>query len=324
MSQRYWLGCAAALGILAVCGTAASAQDAKEWPNKTVRLIVNFGPGGTTDNAMRPFAERLSKSLGQQFIIENRGGASGALGIEAVVKSPPDGYTYTVTPSLSLVILPHLRKLTYDPFKDLMPVSQFTEGTLVVAVHPSLPVKSIAELVAYGKQNPGKLVWGTAGVGTYGHIVSQAFKLTADIDILHVPYRGGGESLADFLAGVFHIHADPNTMPHITAGKAKLLAVLDKERRPDFPDAPVLKEVYPELDFVLWFAVAAPVGTPPAIVQKFSQELNKIARDPELKALLFKVAATPNPGTPGEMTALMRKDYDRFGALIRKLDIKAE
>ena len=178
--------------------------------------------------------------------------------------------------------------------------------------------------MAYGKANPGKLVWGTAGVGTYGHIVSEAFKLAAGIDILHVPYRGGGESLADFLAGVFHIHADPNTMPHITSGKANLLAVLDRNRRPDFPDVPVLKEIYPELDFLLWFAVAAPVGTPPAIVQKFAQELNKIARDPDVKSLLFKVAATPNPGTPEEMTALMRKDYDRFGALIKKLNIKAE
>lgn len=317
---------AAALAFLAFCfATSASAQDARDWPNRTVRLVVNFGPGGTTDNAIRPYAERLSKALGQQFIIENRGGASGALGIEGVVKAAPDGYTFVVTPSLSLVILPHLRKVTYDPFTSLTPVSQFTEGTLLFAVHPSVPANSVPEVVAYAKANPGKLVWGTAGVGTYGHLVSEGFKAAAGIDILHVPYRGGGESLADFLAGVFHIHADPNTMPHVATGKAKLLAVLDRNRRPDYPDVPILKEVYPELDYILWFGVLAPVGTPAAIVQKFATELNKISADKAVKDFLFKVAATPNPeSTPEAMTALMRKDFDTYGALIRKLNIKTE
>lgn len=323
MSHRFWTGAfALAASFFSFCE--AIAQGASDWPNRSVRLVVNFGPGGTTDNAMRPFAERLSKALGQQFIIENRGGASGALGIEGVMKSAPDGYTYAVTPSLSLVILPHLRKLAYDPFKDLVPVSQFTEGTLLFAVHPSLPAKSVQEVVEYAKKNPGKLSWGTAGVGTYGHLICESFKLTAGIDILHVPYRGGGESLTDFLAGVFHIHADPNTMPHIQTGKANLLAVLDRNRRPDFPNVPVLREIYPELDYIVWFGVLAPAGTPADIVLKFSQEMNKIARDEELKALLFKVATTPNPGTPSEMAALMRKDFDRYGALIRKLNLKAE
>ena len=320
-------GMAAAWAAAGLCFavSGAAAQDAKDWPSRTVRLVVNFGPGGTTDNAIRPYAERLSKALGQQFVIENRGGASGALGIEGVVKSAPDGYTFVVTPSLSLVILPHLRKVTYDTFKDLVPVSQFTEGTQLFALHPSIPAKSVQEVVAYAKANPGKLVWGTAGVGTYGHIVSEGFKQAAGIDVLHVPYRGGGESLADFLAGVFHIHADPNTMPHVATGKAKLLAVLDRNRRPDYPDVPILREVYPELDYILWFGVLAPPGTPKEIVQKFSKELAKISADKEVKDLLFKVAATPNPdATPDAMAALMRKDFDTYGALIRKLNIKAE
>ena len=143
-----------------------------------------------------------------------------------------------------------------------MPVTQFTDGTLLFAVHPSVPANSMQELVAYAKSNPGKLSWGTAGVGSYGHLMCEAFKLQAGVDILHVPYRGGGELLADFLAGVVQIHADPNTMPHVSAGKAKLLAVLDRNRRPDFPDVPLLKEIYPELDFLVWFAMFAPPGTP--------------------------------------------------------------
>ena len=200
MSFWRWSPGALALGVLAILSAGAAAQGRAEWPTKPVRVIVNFAPGGSADNSMRPFAERLTRSLGQQIVIENRGGASGALGIETAVKAPADGYTFVVTPSLSVVILPHLRKTPYDPFKDLVPVTQFTDGTLLIAVHPSVPAKSIQELVTHVKQNPGKLSWGTAGVGSYGHLICEAFKLAAGMDILHVPYRGGSESLADFLA----------------------------------------------------------------------------------------------------------------------------
>jgi tripartite-type tricarboxylate transporter receptor subunit TctC len=302
----------------------ATAQTATSWPTKPVRVIVNFAPGGSSDNAMRPFAERLTRSLGQQVVIENRGGASGALGIEAAVKPPGDGYTYVVTPALSVVILPHLRATPYDPLKDLVPVTQFTDGTLLIAVHPSVPAKSIQELVAHAKQDPGKLSWGTAGVGSFGHLICEAFKLQAGMDILHVPYRGGAESLADFLAGVVQIHVDPNTMPHVGAGKAKLLAVLDRNRRPDFPDTPILKEIYPELDFLVWFAMFAPPNTPQPIVQKMAQEMNKIARQPEMKPLLLPTALAPHPGTPEELAELMRKDHERYGKLIKQLNIRAE
>jgi tripartite-type tricarboxylate transporter receptor subunit TctC len=315
---------AAALLALALFSAAAMAQGAADWPNRTVRLIVNFGPGGSADNSTRPFADRLSRALGQQFVIDNRGGASGALGIEAAVKSPPDGYTFVVTPSLSVVILPHLRKTPFDPLKDLVPVTQFTDGTLLFAVHPSVPVNSMQELVAYAKSNPGKLSWGTAGVGSYGHLMCEAFKLQAGVDILHVPYRGGGESLADFLAGVVQIHADPNTMPHVSAGKAKLVAVLDRNRLAEFPNVPLLKEVYPDLDFLVWFALFAPPGTPAAIVRRMSQEMNKVARDPELKPLLLKTALAPNPGTPEELDALLRKDHERYGKLVRQLNLRMD
>ena len=324
MSFWRWSPGALALGVLAILSAGAAAQGRAEWPTKPVRVIVNFAPGGSADNSMRPFAERLTRSLGQQIVIENRGGASGALGIETAVKAPADGYTFVVTPSLSVVILPHLRKTPYDPFKDLVPVTQFTDGTLLIAVHPSVPAKSIQELVTHVKQNPGKLSWGTAGVGSYGHLICEAFKLAAGMDILHVPYRGGSESLADFLAGVVQIHVDPNTMPHVTAGKAKLLAVLDRNRRPDFPDAPILKEIYPELDFMVWFAMFAPAGTPPAIVQTMSREMNKIARMPELGPLLLQTALSPNPGTPEELAELMRTDYERYGKLARQLNLRTE
>ena len=320
---RWITGALALCAMAATCG-AALAQGAANWPSKPVRVIVNFAPGGSADNSMRPFAERLSRAFGQQFIIDNRGGASGALGLEAVMKSPADGYTFAVTPALSMVILPHLRKTPYDPLKDFAAVSQFTDGTLLVAVHPSVPVKTVQELAAYAKAHPGKLSWGTAGVGSQGHILAETFKLAAGIDILHVPYRGGGESLTDFLAGVVQIHADPNTMPHVSAGKANLLAVLDRVRHPDFPNVPMLKEVYPELNFLAWFGMYAPAGTPQPIIEKLATEMNKIARDPELNTYFLKFALRANPGTPTELAELTRKDHARYGDLIKRLNIRAE
>lgn len=323
--RRSLFGALAGLASLVATMPALAQGPAADWPNKSVRIIVNFGPGGSADNTMRPFAERLTKALGQQFVIENRGGASGALGLEAMVKSPPDGYTFGVTPALSVIILPHLRKTPYDPLKDLVPVARMTDGTLLVAVHPSVPANTIQELVAHAKKNPGKMSWGTAGVGSYGHIMAEVFKLEAAVDILHVPYRGGGESLADFLAGVVQIHADPNTMPHVSAGKAKLLAVLDRNRLPDFPNVPTLKEIYPAIDFLAWFAMYAPPGTPKAIVDKMAAEIKRVAdSSPDLKEVLAKAALTPSPSTPEELAALTAKDYDKFGKIIRQLSIKAE
>ena len=317
---RNLLGLAAALLIV---GDAA-AQGSADWPNKPVRIIVNFGPGGSADNSMRPFAERLSKALGQQFVIENRGGASGALGIEGMTKSAPDGYTFVITPALSVIILPHLRKTPYDPLVDLVPVTAITNGTLLFAVHPSVQANSVQEVAAFAKQNPGKLSWGTAGVGSMGHIMAELFKSAAGVEVLHVPYRGGGESLADFLAGVVQIHADANTFPHIAAGKAKLLAVVDRSRHPDYPNVPLLKEIYPDIDFLGWFGVFAPVGTPDAIVRKFAAEMTKIGKDPELVTLLRKTALAPTAGQPEELAAMLKKDHAFFGAIIKKLNMKAE
>jgi tripartite-type tricarboxylate transporter receptor subunit TctC len=191
-------------------------------------------------------------------------------------------------------------------------------------VHPSVPADSIQEVVAYAKQNPGKLSWGTAGFGSHGHMLCEIFKLKAGVDILHVPYRGGGESLADFLAGVVQVHADPNTMPHVAAGKGKLLAVIDRTRAAAYPDVPVLKEIYPEIDFVAWFGVFAPVGTPPAIVKKMSEALATVSRDPEMKTYLAKFALAPNPGTPEELAATMRVDHARYGKLVKELNLRMD
>ena len=311
------------VGLLTSLPT-VEAQDAKDWPNKPVRIILNYAPGGSSDNTMRPYTERLTKTLGQQFVIEYRGGASGAIGLEATAKSAPDGYTFGLTPMLSLAISPHLRKVAFDPLKDFKPVAMVTVATVLFASHPSVPGKTFQEVAAHIKQNPGKLGFGTAGVGAMLHILIEVLKKDHGIDILHVPYRGAGESLQDFLAGTIQLHGDPNTLPHIVGGKANLLAILDTGRHPDFPNVPVLKEIYPAIDWTSWFGLFAPQGTPDAIVEKMSAELAKLAKDPEVMAFHRKVALTSASSTPAELGEQLKKDHSRFGQIIKDAGIKAE
>lgn len=314
------------LATLALFGSVAtaSAQDAATWPTKSVRIIVPFGAGGPADNLARVLGEHLTKALGQPFVIENRGGASGALGLETLKRAAPDGYTFGLTPSFSLAILPHLRPVPYDPFKDFVAVAAPAYGTLVLAVHPSLPVKSVQELIEYARKNPDKLNWGSAGVGSFGHIVSEYVKQVANLNILHVPYRGSSDSVRDFLAGVHQINGDPTLLPHAAKGTARLLAVIDRARHPDFPDVPVLKEIMPELDFVLWFGILAPAGTPEPIARKLEAALAKIAGDKSLEPGLRKIALSLHPGSGKELTEFIKRDYARFGDLIKKRDIKAK
>jgi tripartite-type tricarboxylate transporter receptor subunit TctC len=302
----------------------AVAQGAASWPDKSVKIIVNFAPGGSNDNTMRPFAERLSKVFGQQFVLEHRGGASGAIGLEAAQKSPPDGYTFVSTPSLSLMIVPHLRKTSYDPLTDFKPVSMLTTATIVFAIRPDVPANNMQEALAYIKANPGKLSWGTAGIGSMSHIFIEKLNREHGLNILHVPYRGAGESIQDFLSGAIQIHSDPNTLPHIASGKARLLAVIDRQRHPDYPNVPLLKEILPDFDYLGWFGLFAPKGTPDDIIAKLSAEIGKIAQDPEVIAFHRKVALSPAATTPEELGKGLKSDHERFGKIIRDYGIKVE
>jgi len=313
----------AAATVFATCSFAALAQSAANWPDKPVRIIINFAPGGGTDNGMRPYTEPLHRLLGQPIVLEHKGGASGAIGIEAGVKSRNDGYTFFATPGLSVAILPHIRKLPYDPFKDMVPVSYFTSYPMFLAVHPSVPVANLKDFVAYAKANPDKLSLGSSGIGTTGHLVIEALNRAAGITVLHVPYRGSADALNDFLAGVVQVFADPTVAPHVKAGKARLLAVTG-ERHPDYPDVPSFAETYPDADFIGWNALFAPVGTPDAIVRKMSAALDTISKTKEIGDLLFRVGQFPHGGTPEDLTKMLRSDYDRYGKLVKELGIKQE
>jgi tripartite-type tricarboxylate transporter receptor subunit TctC len=312
------------LAGLAAAAPGAHAQPAANWPAKPVKIIVNYPPGGSTDNGTRPFAEFLSRNVGQPVVIDNRGGASGQVGVEAGVKSAPDGYTFIVTPVASVTILPQARKVAYDPFKDMVPVSHFADSTFVIAVHPSVKATTLKELEALAKPQPGKLNFGSSGLGTMTQMVCEGLNQAAGIEILHVPYRGGAESLSDFLAGVTQVFSEGNILPHVKAGKARLLAIVDTKRHPDFPDVPLASETYPSMDMLNWFGMFAPAGTPDAIVRRMSDELNKASRDPDLQAHMLKLALRANVSSPEDLAAQLRKDYDRYGKMVRDLKIRLD
>lgn len=311
----------AALPIAAISGT-ASAQPA--WPSKPVKIVVPYAPGGSTDNAARPIADRLSQAFGQQFVIENKGGAAGVVGTESVMRSAPDGYTFGVVPVATMAVLPAARKMPFDPFKDFTPVSKYFENTLIFAIHPSIPATTMQEFVAYAKANPGKIAFGSSGLGTMTQMVCENVKASGQIDILHVPYRGGAEALTDFLAGHVQAFCEGNALPHIKIGKARLLAVADNERHPEFPDVPMLKEIWPEADAVSWGGLFAPAGTPDPIVRRLSEEIRKIAKDEALRKQMLPLAVRPAGSTPEELAAELKKDYDRYSALVKRLNIKMD
>ncbi|MFM9847701.1 MAG: Bug family tripartite tricarboxylate transporter substrate binding protein [Hyphomicrobiaceae bacterium] len=234
---------------------------AQTWPNRPVKLIVPYAPGGATDALARPWADKLSQALGQQFVVENRGGASGMIGLEAAAKSLPDGYTLLFTPNAPLSVLPHLRKTPYDPVKSFDPIGRAGDVVNGFVIHPSVGVKTFAELLEYAKKNPGKLAYASSGQGTSTHLRLEALKLKAGIDILHVPYRGGADSLNDLLPGNVQMMNEPITLPHVKAGKLILLAINGRERSPDFPDVPTLTEVGVQgADVPIWFSIFAPAG----------------------------------------------------------------
>ena len=305
----------------------ALGQGATDYPNRPVRMIVPYAAGGGTDFIARGLAERLTQQTGQQFVIEYRGGAAGALGTEAAVKSTPDGYTLLLTPQAPIQLLPHLRKLSYDPMKDLIPVGRMSEQIAGFAVHPSVGVKTMGEFVALAKQNPGKYTFGTAGVGSVNHLRVETLKLMAGINLLHVPYKGVGEALPDLLGGVIHVMVDSIVLPAAKAGKVTLISVLTPERYSEFPDVATMREQgFPDYDVPVWFGTYAPAGVPEPILEKLHREIAKIHTDTEFHAKQFaggNLVYREALSIP-ELRERITKDSVRFADLIRRANIKLD
>jgi tripartite-type tricarboxylate transporter receptor subunit TctC len=324
MRRRDFLALSAATLASGSVVSNASAQ-AAAWPNRPVKLVVPYAPGGASDIIARPWAEALSQAFGQQFVVENRGGAGGMIGSEAVMKSPPDGYTFLLTPCAALTILPLLQKTPYDPQKSFVPVGRVGDTISGFVIHPAVGVKNFKEMVDYGKANPGKLSYGSAGNGTITHFRLEMLKYRAGLDILHVPYRGSADALNDLLANNIQMMAEINPLPHVKAGKLVLLSINHPKRSPDFPDTPTLTECgYPNSDMISWYAVWAPAGTPAEIVQKFNAKINEIASGAEMKKKLQIISAVEVIETPEGTGKYLADEIQRNAELIKAANIKLE
>lgn len=309
------LGC-----VLLVCGLTvvlARPTVAQTWPTRPVKLILPYAPGGATDTIGRPWAEKLSQAFGQPFLIDNRGGASGAIGTEAAARSAPDGYTFLLTPGATLTILPQLRKVNYDPRKDLVPVARVGDLVCGFVISPSLGINSIKELVAYAKRNPGKISYGSAGLGTYSQLRIEMLKVRAGIDILHVPYRGSADALNDLLAGHVQMMNEINVIPHVRAGKLKLLNINYATRHPDFPDVPTLAEAgYPNADVSIQYTIQAPAGTPKGIIAALNRKIVEIAQTPDMIGRMRAINVVVPLQTPEEVGATQEREFVANGKLI--------
>jgi tripartite-type tricarboxylate transporter receptor subunit TctC len=300
---------AASLIAYGIFGQTAPRALAQAWPERTVKIILPYAPGGATDAIGRPWADKLTQAFGQQFIIENRGGASGTIGVEAAVKSPGDGYTFLLTPNSAIAIIPQLRRVSYDATRDLAPVGRVGDIVGGFVVHPSVGVKTMQELVAFAPKNPGKLQFGTPGIGTSVHLRLEMLKLRAGIDIQNIPYRGSADPLNDLLPGTVQMMNEIVVFPHVKAGKLILLAVNHSERHWDFPDVPTLTETgIKDADVPIWFAVFAPRGTPREIVAKLNTEMAEIARTDDMIAKMRAIGVSEPIQAPDELRKHLADD----------------
>ena len=313
---------------LSVCVLAlwASTVFAQAWPSKPIRWIVPFAPAGANDITARLAAERLTRALGQPVVVENRAGAAGTIGIEFVAKAPPDGYTI-VSSSDTIASAPHLySKIGFQPLKDFIPVTQLARQPVVLAAHPSLGVNSVAELVALAKTKPG-LGYATSGAGTQQHIAAEWFANLAGIELTHVPYKGGGQAITDFIGGqvpLASLGAAP-LVPHYRSGKVKLLAQTTHTRSPNLPDVPTLEEAgFKGLVIEQWQGVFVPAKTPKEIVVRLNAEIVKTLVDPKVRELYAQNGLEPVGNTPEQFAAIVRGDYEKYGRLVRELKIRID
>ena len=312
------------LACVALLGLAAQAQ---EWPAKPVRLIVNFPPGGAADVLARALGADLSESLKQSFVVENRPGANGNIGADAVAKSPPDGYTLLMSSGGAVSINPFLyAKMPFDAEKDLLPVASVAVVRVYLVTHPSVPADDVKALVAYMKANPGKLSYGSAGTGSSPHIAGEMFKRAAQVDATHVPYKGAAPALADLLGGQVQFMFDPGPgLRYTKEGKLKLLAVASGKRASQYPDTPTFAELgMPSVEADTVFGIYAPAGTSPAIVSRLHDEINRVLATPKMAGVVNTLGGEIASSTLPAFIERQSRDRQRFGAFIREAGIKAE
>lgn len=322
MIRRALLKAVAASAALLVALPAA----AQEWPQKPVRIVVPFAAGGNTDTIARIVAERLANVFGQQFVVENRVGAGGAIAAEFVAKAPPDGYTLFIAAVSQIAIVPYIQKVQYDPVKDFAPISNVGTNPFVLGTHVSLPVKNLAEFVDYARANPGRLNYASGGNGSIGHLSGALFAARAGLDMTHVPYKGGAPAVADLVAGQVHMYFGnaSELIQHSRSGKIRLLGVSSERRAPQLPDVPAIAETYPGFRTLTWNALFAPAGTPRPVVDRIAAEVQKAVRDPAIAERLVKIGVDPLGSTPAELAATVQADTAQWREAIRAANIRNE
>ncbi len=316
-----------AAAALAAGATPWAARAQAGWPGKPVKIVVNFPPGGVADTLARLLAPGLQEALGQPVVVENRGGSGGNLGADAVAKSAADGYTLLMSSGGTISVNPHLYpRLPYDPAKDLVPVAVVARVAVYLVVKPELPARTVSEFIALLKSQPGRLSYGSAGSGSSPHLAGEMMKAQSGTFAVHVPYRGAALALNDLLGGQIDFAFDPGiALPHVRAGRLRLLAVGSPRRSPLFPDVPTLAEAgLPGFDADTFFGLYAPAGTPAAVVERLHAEVNRILATAPVRERAIALGGEAAPMTRAAFSARMAQDYDKFGKVIRERKIVAD
>jgi tripartite-type tricarboxylate transporter receptor subunit TctC len=313
------------LAAVLVLLVSASAQ-AQAWPQKQIRFVVPYPPGGATDVAARAVADRISPALGQAVVVDNRSGGGGNIGVEVVAKSAPDGYTVLISPD-QIASAPHVYKLSFDAQKDFVPVIQLSRQPVVLAVHPVLGVGSVAELVTLAKQKPGAISFATSGAGSQQHIAAEWFAKLAGIQITHIPYKGGSQAITDFIGGQVPLASLGSTpvIPHHKAGKVKIIAQSTKARAPTLQDVPTYEEAgFKGLILDQWLGVFLPTGSPREAVVRLNAEIGVALKDPNVLARFDKAAMEAVGGSPEQFGQLWRDNHAMYARLVKELSIRAD
>lgn len=323
--MRIRLGKLAAMLVLA-CALPATAL-AQAWPQRPIKMIVPFPAGGGTDFIARVAAKHLSDRLGQQVFVENRGGANGAVGLQALMQSDPDGYTISACSDTPLVVNPSLyEKLAYSPLRDFVPVATMVRFPGMLAVHPSVPARSVSELIALAKAKPGSLAYASAGVGNFSHLAMELFSQATGVKLLHVPYKGTGPASLALIGGEVQMGFNnvQTLLPTVRSGQLVALAVAEPKRMPALPDLPAVAETVPGFEMAPWVGIIAPARTPKEIVDRLAKETVAIMRDPEVVKQLTEQQVTPFALDPDQLGALIRKDLEKWAGVIKTAGVKGE
>lgn len=323
--RRLLLGTLALSALTSLLATPARASD---YPDRPVKLIVPFAPGGSTDMVARLLAEKMGPFLGKAVVIENRGGGGGTLGADAIAKSRPDGYTIGMATVSTHGSNPAVySRLPYDPVRDFAPITNVLSVPSVFVVHPSVPARTMPEFIALAKAQPGKYTFASPGNGSLGHVNIENFMDLAGMQLLHVPYKGAGQAANDALAGVVHAMTDnlPSTLPHVKAGKLRALAVLAPQRSPVLPDVPTYRELgFEEMSEGGWFGLVAPAGTPPAVLARLHDAAHKAMATADFKEKTAAIAGVAMANSPEQFAAQIRQAMERYRRIAQKANIKLD